>query len=315
MNATHSALANTLSQKLIEFDGSVLPLPGIFRQNCDSTRLDTLARQLVDSCRRVDYVAKLRVRSTKLGRNCSDPTHPSFDPLKAAIRFQMEGLIDEAYWMIFLFVHFGKHPRSGWHYVRTIYGRYDLENCWNWTRTSDNVCGFRDWLDAHQNDLKYRYHSHGFGNHRKRESLDAYSPSGTGAVVQSYVNWIGPPRTHRQFVDRFIEKANGDPAQAFDSLYHSMNCVCRFGRLARFDYLCMVGKIGLATIVPGVVYLKGATGPLRGARLLLGTRFTIEELEEKLCELGGALNLGMQVLEDALCNWQKSPTVYRRFRD
>ena len=314
MSETYTTRANTLSRRLIGFDRSVSSLPGIFRQPCVAGRLENLARHLVDSCRRVDYVAKLRARSQKLSRNCSDPTHASFDPLKAAILFQTEDLIDEAYWMVFLFVHFGKHPKSGWHYVRTIYGKYDDQSHWNWSRTSANVSGFRDWLNAHQDDLKSRHPSHGFGNHRKRESLNAYADYGTGAVVQSYVNWIGPPRTHKQLVDSFIEDANGDSSRAFDSLYHSMNCVSRFGRLARFDYLCMVGNIGLAAIQPGVAYLNGATGPLKGARMLFGSEFTIEELERKVCELGRALNLGMQVLEDALCNWQKSPEKYRRFR-
>jgi hypothetical protein len=37
----------------------------------------------------------------------------------------------------------------------------------------------------------------GFGNHRKYESLDADSPRGTGAVVESYVGWVNPPTTPR----------------------------------------------------------------------------------------------------------------------
>lgn len=312
MNKRHAILCETLSHRLLEFHRDVLPLPGVLGQNSASTRLETLTLQLVDSYRRVDHVANLRTRATKLGRNCTDPVHDSFDPLKAAIRFQAEGLVEEAFWMVFLYVHFGKHPKSGWHYARTIYGQYE-DYRWNWGRVSTDVRGFRSWLYAHQDYFKCCYNLHGFGNHRKYESLDAYSNNGTGAVVQSYVNWIGPPRTHEQLVDKFIAEANGDPSEAFDALYHTMDCVCRFGRLARFDYLCMIGKLGLAAITPGTTYLKGASGPLRGARLLFGCGFTVQELEEHLCELGVVLGLGMQVLEDALCNWQKNPDEYQHY--
>jgi hypothetical protein len=105
---------------------------------------------------------------------------------------------------------------------------------------------------------------------------------------------------------------------AFDDLYQSMKAVKRFGRTARFDYLAMVGKVGLAPIEPGSAYLENSTGPITGARLLFGGRKTAElsprELNQQLVELNTELNVGMQVLEDALCNWQKSPNQLKRFR-
>ena len=63
--------------------------------------------------------------------------------------------------------------------------------------TSGDIDGFRAWLHAHTERLmKKRVQPGGFGNHRKYESLDAKSENGTGAVVESYVKWVGPPRTH-----------------------------------------------------------------------------------------------------------------------
>jgi len=80
----------------------------------------------------------------------------------------------------------------------------------------------------------------------------------------------------------------------------------------------MIGKVGLAPIEPGSAYLQGATGPLLGARLLFGGRTGAalgrSSLDGWLVELGAELGVGMQVLEDALCNWQKSPGRFRRFR-
>ncbi|HEV2687133.1 MAG TPA: hypothetical protein VGV35_01225, partial [Bryobacteraceae bacterium] len=108
-------------------------------------------------------------------------------------------------------------------------------------------------------------------------------------------------------------EAGGDPGAAFDSLYRSMEVVRRFGRLARFDYLTMVGKLELAPIKPGSAYLNGSTGPLAGARLLFGNG-SAANLDEWVIQLDGKLQVGMQVLEDSLCNWQKSPEAFKAFR-
>ena len=139
--------------------------------------------------------------------------------------------------------------------------------------------------------------------------------TGTGAAFESYVNWIGPPTSHAAFFQEAISAANGDKRRAFDALYHSMDVVASFGRTARFDYLTMVGKLGLAAIEPGSTYLQGATGPLHGGRLLFSDNtLTRPVLDARLVELDTFLGVGMQVLEDALCNWQKNPDVFTPFR-
>ena len=91
-----------------------------------------------------------------------------------------------------------------------------------------------------------------------------------------------------------------------------------FGRMAKFDYLTMIGKLELAHIEPGSTYLEGATGPFAGGRLLFGgsttARLSREDLDSRSVELGDALGIGMQVVEDAVCNWQKSPRKFVPFR-
>jgi hypothetical protein len=37
-------------------------------------------------------------------------------------------------------------------------------------------------------------------------------------------------------------------------------------------------------------------------------------LEDWLLELDATLGVGMQVMEDSLCNWQKSPIRFKHFR-
>jgi hypothetical protein len=293
---------------LLAFDREKRPLPGIR----DSASRETLVEQLLESIRRVKFIAVLRTR--ELSDRRADPNDELFDPLKAAILYQRQRNIEEACWLVFLSVHFGKHARAGWHYVREVYGRLGEAGRWDWASTSVDPSGFRAWLHAHQDDLKREGIPRGFGNHRKYESLDAYSENGTGAVVESYVRWVGPPRTQQELMEQACRQAGGDPRKAFDGLYQSMRVVARFGRLARFDYLTMLGKLGLAAIEPGSTYIENATGPLRGARLLFGTDESAATLDQCLIELDTQLSLGMQVLEDALCNWQKSPARFIPFR-
>jgi len=93
-----------------------------------------------------------------------------------------------------------------------------------------------------------------------------------------------------------------------------MNTLRRFGRTAHFDHLTMLGKLGLANIAPASPYLVGTTGPLKGARLLFGITGPPSRLDELTRELGNHLGVGMQVMEDSLCNWQKSPAAFKAFR-
>ncbi|MDB5281903.1 MAG: hypothetical protein JWO06_978, partial [Bacteroidota bacterium] len=120
-------------------------------------------------------------------------------------------------------------------------------------------------------------------------------------------------------IDEISQRTDSSPAAIFDALYNKMSAVISFGRMGKFDYLAMIGKLSLAPIEPGSAYMLGATGPVPGGRLLFcgdeNAHLTIPDLEALLINLNAHLNLffGMQVLEDALCNWQKSPGDYKYF--
>ena len=307
------ALARQLEATLVKFD-ETRPLLGIR----DATRRAVFIEQMLESVHRVRYVSVIRTRP--LGVKCADPNDELFDPLKAAIHHERHGELDEAFWMVFFFVHFGKHPRAGWRYAREVYGRLGDGARWDWENTSADLPEFRRWLAAHRKNLKRPGVSRGFGNHRKYQSLDAYSHNGTGAAFESYVEWVGPERGHLAFMAEVCERNNDDPRTSFDDLFQSMEMVVSFGRVARFDYLSMVGKLALAAIVPGCAYLRNSTGPLRAAKLLfkndVNASVSPTVLDQYLVELDAQLEIGfgLQVLEDALCNWQKSPSKFKRFR-
>jgi hypothetical protein len=226
-------LKNRLRTAVARFRDDQGPLPGI----ADPKALETFLDQLVESVHRVGYVNAIRQRPLSIRR--SDPNDELFDPIMAAVRSMESGERDEAFWLIFLFVHFGKHRRAGWKYIRDVYGRLGGRARWDWRSVSRSPAQFRAWLHQHQDAL--RHGRGGFGGHRKYESLNALSDGGTGAVVQSYVEWVCPPRTHDELIARTIAPSNGDPKQAFRLLFKSMSVVMRFGRTARFDYLAMIG--------------------------------------------------------------------------
>ena len=312
MRAKDANLAGQLATELAVFDRQKLPLPGIR----GAARRDALIEQLIESIHRIRYIDLIRTRDVSPLR--ADPTSDLFDPLKASVLHHRQGNIDEAFWLVFLSVHFGKNRRTGWRLAREVYGVLGTAPAWDWARVSQNPQAFRQWLAAHRATLQGADGvARHFGNHRKYQSLDAHSASGTGAAVESYVRWVAPPRTHPQLIADAQTAVGQDRRQVFDYLYRSMKVVASFGRMAKFDYLTMVGKLGLAPIEPGSAYMPGATGPLTGARLLFGKpKAGAANLDGKLVQLDGDLKLqfGMQVLEDALCNWQNSPSKFKPFR-
>ncbi|MBK7538332.1 MAG: hypothetical protein IPI49_23805 [Myxococcales bacterium] len=302
-----NALIKCLTMGMVAYERKYGPLAGI--QSPD--RRDSLIAQLADSVRRIEYVAKLRTLNISQSRDDADSHH--FDPLLSAIRHVAVGNINEAYWLVFLFVHFGRHRTAGWRLARDVYAGTGAGKRWTWANVSKNPGAFVKWLAA----ARLRWAVDGvrrhFGNHRKYESLKT-----TGAVIESYVEWMESSGGPLGLIAANGGGPGATPGLLFDALYRSMDAVHRFGRTAKFDFLTMIGKLGLADISPSKAYLVGATGPLKGSRLLFANspkaNLKANDLEKRLVDLGAALGVGQQVLEDGLCNWQKSPSSYRPFR-
>ena len=110
------AVAERLNQQLTSFDSEEHPLRGIALKE----QRDAFVEQLIESIRRIQYVSVISKRNLSCLR--TDPSSTYFDPLKAAILFKRKQHIDEAFWMVFLFVYFGKNQQTGWRLARDIYG-------------------------------------------------------------------------------------------------------------------------------------------------------------------------------------------------
>ena len=303
MRPVDRAFAVAVAGEIAAWEGIHGHLPGLAR----SGARDCFIRQLVDSDRRRRYVEHYR-DSIRLKEGNANPSSGVFNPFAAAVWHGRVGDLDEALWLVFLAVHFGRHPKARWRYVKRVYGRLDVGR-WDWRAVATDTRGFRKWLAANVELVKGVGPS-GFGNHRKRESLGDRC---TGEAVESYVTWVGSERGH---VAAFTDITNGEnqtPGDEFDSLYESMRAVFRFGRLARFDYLTTASRLGLTAAVAAKPYLPESTGPLAGARRLFGI-VASRQLEEVAVDFGNSAGIEFGVLEDALCNWQKNPDTFKRFR-
>ncbi len=315
MKQSEKALGDHLYAKLIAFNANEHELPGISDPHNCAAFID----QLVDSIRRVRYLSVMRSRPISIDR--SDPCSALFDPLKAAELYRREGNLDEACWLVFLATHFGKSLSTGWRLPRDVYGGLQQGVIWDWNTVSNNTSDFESWIEkvyltlAGADGVMRR-----FGNHRKYETLKPNKPKSPGKVISTYIEWTGPTKMHIDLFQEAKRKTDADPRSVFRYLYRSMSSVASFGRTGRFDYLTMLGKMGLVSVEADSAYMHGATGPKSGGFLLFNGSKNIpvgtQELDALFLKLGEYLQVGqqaMQVMEDAICNWQKNPAKFVRF--
>lgn len=271
-------------------------------------KLETLATQFIASERREDYYKLVQARQISVDR--VDPNSEKFDAERAVAFYVENGEREEAAWLIFLMTHFARPAESGWLRLRDVYGKLGT-GIWDWKTVSADPGKFISWVEDHWQAIRGK-----FGNHRKYESLSPTSNRNFRRVVTDYLNWIGPSG-HTKFFANATKVAGNDPGVIFDALYTQIK-ILSFGRLAKFDYLAMIGRYGIAPIHAGYAYFDGATGPARGAKLLFDGKADSStsngQLQQYVDALDKDIRVGMQVMEDALCNWQKSPDQFKHFK-
>ena len=293
---TRQSEINRIENALSYHHNTLRPLPGI----ADSEARRVLATQFIASIRREDYYRLVQKKQISAQR--ANPNSLLFDAERAVAFHVQQGNVDEGTWLIFLMTHFGRPVDTGWLRLQQIYGRLGT-GVWDWISVSTDPPSFYRWLDTHWQQIGGK-----FGNHRKYESLDPNANRPMAQVVADYLRWIGPDR-HARFFAKEIRRAGNDPNVIFDSLYKSID-VLSFGRLAKLDYLALLGRYGIAPIFPGSAYLSGATGPRAGAQLLFSGqcdgKIPLKRLQDMLDELDITLKVGMLVYgRRRLCNWQK----------
>lgn len=130
MRGKDAERASELEAALINFSDNDTFMPGIQPYE----NLLALVNQLIESIRRVQYVHVIRDKQHNPER--INPHSDLFDPLKAAVIHYNNGNIDEACWLIFLAIHFGKHRSTGWRLARDVYGALGDGIIWSWDNVS-----------------------------------------------------------------------------------------------------------------------------------------------------------------------------------
>lgn len=295
-----------ISDRLLHHHQTTRPLPGI----ADPAARDTLAMQIVASIRREDYFRAIRNRGP-IGADRANPHLDTFEAELGVVHLLQQNAYDEAAWLVFLMVYLAKPADSGWRRLRDIYGRLG-HGLWDWATVGADPDAFERWLAANWQAVGGK-----FGNHRKYESLEPGKSRPMGPAVVTYVNWVNGSGGHQAIFSQTILAAGNDPHVIFDAFYHTLP-VKGFGRLGRFDWVAMLSRYDFIPAGAGSAYLQNATGPKAGMRLLFSNdpddNVSPNRLQQWLDALDADLGVGMEVLEDSICNWQKSPAVFEHFR-
>jgi len=243
-----------------------------------------------------DAHLKALIHNGALLTSPTDPHHPDWEPYGAIVALHAQGEIEEATWLAFLATHIGPHDAQDgdyWHALRMVYlGLGD--GTLSWARVVVDPDELLRWQERHEEQLARLR----FGNHRKFESWKHFAE-----VLSSYVTGVlqrsdGTQRT-------LFASPTQSAADNFDRLMHELQFIYRFSRLGIYDLLCLLGSLGVYQLEPGQLYLRGASGPLEGARLLFGGNADPDELDRRGCALATKLGVSVGAMEDALCNWQK----------
>ncbi|MDN3607697.1 hypothetical protein [Kaistella yonginensis] len=300
----NSELYRDIETRLLKYKKSV-SLPGIIKPEVESNFI----RQFIDSYKRIKFIEVLKSRPIDIRRK--NPNSDLFDPIQSAILHYRENNINEAVWNILLYVHFGKTISKGYGLLKAVYGNLGKSQIWSLENFKNDISGFRDWLDDNQIQIK---NLGGFGNHRKYQSIRANAKSTTYQTLESFLTLIN--NDFETFISSIPTNIKSDKYKFFDYLFKHFGGIVGFARLAIFDFLCMIGKVGILDIEPAHPYL-GNSGPVTGAKLLFGDHKNLKELNIALKDLGDNnfvdYPFRMQILEDSICNWQKKPGTYKLF--
>ena len=153
---------NRRVESLVQKLKALKPLPAGLGTD---TRIKCLARQIVDSERRIEFVYTI-IRSRSLSPLVLDPYSPSFDPLKGAILESRRGDISNAWWLTFLFVHFGRHEIDKYKAAAAIYGGLGSK-IWDWNSISNDFSIFTIWYRDSEKQLLSESDLRRFGSHRQ----------------------------------------------------------------------------------------------------------------------------------------------------
>lgn len=269
-------------------------LPGL----ADPAERARFVRELEHSTRRIDALARLADDPGSV--DMREPAE-GWNPLPAIVQWTRTGDRDEATWLAYLTTAFGPDERRGhetWYGTRVLYGGFG-EGRVAWRDVADDPASLLELCRRHASE----YARLPRGNHRKNEPR--FNPDHPRGLCASVHDLVALADAH----GGLAALMSGDDVSAdarFERLMSQIRArVISFGRTGCFDLLILLGGLGLYELAPPRLYLAGSTGPLDGARRLLPGSRPIRDLDDTLSAVAHRIDVPLQAMEDALCNWQK----------
>ena len=262
----------------------------------DKTVLYVLAKQSNDSIRRIDIYKTYRLRAIQAAEEKRDFFHTS-NPFVLSQRSDLN--VKNKIWLIYLATYFGKSESSGWNLF--LRAAFDGNNQFIlFEKIEADIEKYFRYLESFD-----FFENANFSNHRKftKKALDGEK---------------GFFRSMTYLVENIEDFCNSEKIE-FHEMYKMAIEIPNFGRLASFDFTSSSVKCGLKVNEPQSMYASHSTGPLQALGLLLRlcnrevTRQSQIELSNHLVQwFNENTDIFMvgQVLEDAICNWQKNPRKY-----
>jgi hypothetical protein len=288
--------ATDIEDKLLAFHCNEHPLPVI----ASPVDLGHIASLIAGAANELTGLTETAANS--LTTAVTDPGNSNFDPLATAVWWFYRQEIEEACWLLFLCSYIGKHPKQNWNLLRTIYGGLYGGNVWTWKEVSAKSEAFQGWLLHHQTELG---ESGSMGDAHKCVVFDYQKAMVAAKDIGNYISWVRHEGNHEQLLGNALVIGKKEPAAVFHYLYLSMNERVRIRKSIKFNYLCLIGAIGLASVEPGQPYLSDLLFSKKGARWLFGTdkmdKIPTRELNEVVISLAQYLELpfGIPVLHKA----------------
>ncbi len=272
----------------------------VFGFDLPNKNLDVLAQQTKDSISRIQIYKAYKRRALNADENGLS-YYQSYVPFVLSQRSSIKS--KEKVWLLFLATYFGKSNSSKWE----LFKRSAFDNSKNLISYS-SIEGDREKYFNHLRSFDF-YKNANYSNHRK---FIAKKLDGDKGFIRS-----------ANFLMDNIEDYIFDHPEKFDIVYNSALKIPNFGRMGAFDFTSSLCKCACNVLEPTDLYLKNSTGPLIGIGELLKIGEIENQSKKDKVKLGNDLlvwfiantNIFMcaQVLEDAICNWQKSPAKYKKY--
>ncbi len=271
----------------------------ILGKQIDGNKINILAKQTSDSIRRIQIYETYRIKAQEAVKS-KKPFLYTSNPFVLAQRSDLN--LQNKVWIIYLATYFGKSNKSKWE----LFNRATFHK-------DQSIIKF-DQINADlDNYFKYLssfafFQDCAYSNHRKYTAKKLLGSKGLFRSMEYFVN--------------NVELYSSEDEMEFHEMYLLSQKIPNFGRLGGFDFTSSLAKCRFNIKEPKSMYADHSTGPLQALELLLkltnnnSSLASQKQLSSDLMEWflkHSKIFMTGQVLEDAICNWQKDTRKYIRY--